>query len=234
MNTNEIARIASLVGMPVRTAMLLALMDGRAFTAHELARVGGITPQTASGHLAQLVDAGLLAVVKQGRHRYHRLASPEVAAMLESIMQVAALERADTPTITTGPSDNAMRKARLCYDHIGGRLGVAITDYLVEQQAIMLERDSARITNRLQSVLEPINLMFDSASPTHGDIVCRPCLDWSERRFHLAGPLGRSLCSHLISRGILRRSTGSRMLTITGKGATELHRWLGTDTWSRV
>lgn len=234
MNTNEIARIASLVGMPVRTAMLLALMDGRAFTAHELARVGGVTPQTASGHLTQLVDAGLLTVIKQGRYRYHRLASQKVAAMLESIMQVAAIERPASSVILTGPKDKAMRKARLCYDHIGGRLGVAITDYLVEQRAIVLEQDSARITHRLQSALSPIDLTLNTASSTQSSHACQPCLDWSERRYHLAGPLGRQIGHHLIATGLLRHKEGQRALVVSSKGTLLLRRWLGASRWDAL
>jgi DNA-binding transcriptional ArsR family regulator len=128
MNTNQIARIASLLGEPARTAMLLELMDGRALTARELAGAGGVSAQTASSHLAQMVEAGLLAVAQQGRHRYHRLASPAVARVLEGIMQLAASGPGLRRTVVPGPTDDNLRRARTCYDHIAGRLGVAIAD----------------------------------------------------------------------------------------------------------
>ena len=125
------AEVASLAGDPARAGMLHALMDGRAQTASELARVAGVTPQTASGHLARMAAAGLLQVEKQGRHRYHRLASPAVAQMMESIMQVASGVEAMRPAPVTGPRDAALRAARTCYDHLAGRLGVALADALV-------------------------------------------------------------------------------------------------------
>lgn len=233
MNTNEIARIASLVGVPARTTMLLALMDGRAYTAHELARIGGVAPQTASGHLSLLVEAGLLVLLKQGRHRYHRLSSKEVATMLEGIMQVAALGR-KPPRVETGPRDPGMRRARLCYDHLGGRLGVAIADYLMAEQAIVLEPDGGTLTGQLQAALAPIDLSFDQAQSINSVPLCRPCLDWSERRFHIAGPLGQRICNHLLDNHYLRRREASRELTVTAKGATALRHWLGAERWREV
>ncbi|OZG71641.1 transcriptional regulator [Hahella sp. CCB-MM4] len=234
MNTNEIARIAALVGEPARTAMLLALMDGRAFTAHELAEAGGITPQTASRHLSQLVDAGLLSVEKQGRHRYHRLASEKVAIMLEGIMQVASIQRTAVAPIATGPKDQTMRRARMCYDHIAGRLGVAIAEHLISREAIILDSGSGQITEQLNQALAPIKLQLDLPSPNKTKALCRPCLDWSERRYHVAGHLGRQICDHLIEHGYLRRKQGERALTITTKGATELRQWLGQECWERA
>ncbi len=124
----KIAEVAALAGDPARAAMLMALLDGRAFTASELARLAGITPQTASGHVARLTTAGLISVEKQGRHRYHRLASPVVARMLEGIGQVAAGN--GSARIVTGPRDAALRRARTCYDHLAGALAVALTDSL--------------------------------------------------------------------------------------------------------
>ncbi|MDF0750735.1 ArsR family transcriptional regulator [Marinobacter sp. 71-i] len=233
MNTNEIARIASLVGVPARTAMLLALMDGRAYTAHELARIGGITPQTASGHLSLLIEAELLVLLKQGRHRYHRLASKEVATMLEGIMQVAALGR-KPPKVETGPRDPGMRRARMCYDHLGGRLGVAIAHHLMAEQAIVLEPDGGALTGRLENVLAAIDLSFDRTQSANSVPLCRPCLDWSERRFHIAGPLGQRICNHLLDRNYLRRREAARGLKVTAKGATALSRWLGAERWSKV
>ena len=233
MNTNEIARIASLVGVPARATMLLALMDGRAYTAHELARIGGVSPQTASGHLSLLIEAELLVLLKQGRHRYHRLASREVATMLEGIMQVAALGRKPA-RVDTGPRDPGMRRARMCYDHLGGRLGVAVADYLMAEQAIVLEPDGGALTDRLQTALAPIGLSFGQPQSVNSVSLCRPCLDWSERRFHIAGPLGQQICNHLLDNDYLRRREAGRELKVTAKGATALCRWLGAARWSEV
>ncbi len=131
VTTVSIAEVGALVGDPTRAAMLQALMDGRALTASELASVAGITPQTASGHLAQLAGAGLVAVAKQGRHRYHHLATSDVARMLESLMLVAAAS--PVRRVKTGPRDQELRRARTCYDHIAGWLGVALADAMVDK-----------------------------------------------------------------------------------------------------
>ena len=128
VNTAMFAEIAALAGDPARAGMLHALMDGRALTASELARVAGIAPQTASGHLARMTAVGLLHVEKQGRHRYHRLASPAVAQMVEGIMQVASGLGSARPRLVVGPRDAALRVARTCYDHLAGRFGVAVAD----------------------------------------------------------------------------------------------------------
>src|SRR5262249_42208167 len=141
------AQVASLAGDPARAGMLHALMDGRALTASELARVAGVTPQTASGHLARMTAAGLVAVAKQGRHRYHRLASPAVAQMIESIMQVAAGMEARRPPPATGPREAALRAARTCYDHLAGRLGVALADALGAGGYVELDRDAGLVTD---------------------------------------------------------------------------------------
>ena len=134
-------------GDPARAGMLQALMDGRALTASELARVASITPQTASGHLTRMTAAGLLSVEKQGRHRYHRLATPAVAHMMESIMQVAS-DRPAPKRLTTGPRDAALRDARTCYDHLAGKLGVALADALVRKGYAELTSDAGIITGQ--------------------------------------------------------------------------------------
>jgi DNA-binding transcriptional ArsR family regulator len=147
VSTTALAETAALVGDPARANVLSALMDGRALTAAELARAASVAPQTASGHLARLTTAGLLAVEKQGRHRYHRLASPEVARMLEGIMAVAEIgpERARRP-VSVGPRDLAMRTARTCYDHLAGKLAVAMADAMVEWGHMELSPDGGALT----------------------------------------------------------------------------------------
>ena len=237
MNTNQIAHIAALVGEPARTGMLLALMDGRALTARELAAAGRVTAPTASRHLGLLVEAGLLSLERQGRHRYHRLASPEVARMLEGIMQLAT-RGVETPRRpATGPRDTALRQARRCYDHIAGRLGVAISDTLLAEGAVVFEGDAGRITPRADAVLKPLGLPAASATAPVAAVRrpgCRPCLDWSERRAHVAGQLGALLCSHSLVQGWLVRDTQSRALRITPPGALVLRAWLGAERWQRV
>lgn len=230
MDPNALARIAGLIGEPARSAMLLALLDGRALAAGELARCAGIAAPTASRHLAQLVEAGLLLPQVQGRHRYHRLASPQVAQALEALLQAAA----PAPAPRTGPRDDALRLARGCYDHLAGRLAVAMATHLVEAGALVLDADGAQplpaLPGRLAALgLDPAAL----AAPAPG-AVCRPCLDWSERRLHLAGRLGRLLCRHCLAQGWLRRRSESRALQVTPRGAVALRDWLGLQAWQQV
>ena len=231
-NNARFAEVASLAGDPARAAMLHALMDGRALTATELARVAAVTPQTASGHLAKMSGAGLVDVEQQGRHRYHRLATPEVARMIESIMQVASGLEAMRPAPVTGPRDAAMRTARTCYDHLAGQLGVAITDALVTAGHIELTRDAGLVSEGGVALFASMGI--DVASLTSGSgrqtrLLCRPCLDWSERRAHLAGMLGAALCTHCIVEGWIRRVDGTRAVRITPKGQRLFREVIGVE-----
>lgn len=215
------AEVASLAGDPARAGMLHALMDGRALTASELARVAGVTPQTASGHLARMAAAGLLQAERQGRHRYHRLASPAVAQMMESIMQVASGVEAMRPAPVTGPRDAALRAARTCYDHLAGHLGVALADALVAGGHVELMQDAGLVTDAGIALFGRIGIDVASLSAGCGKtarLLCRPCLDWSERRPHLAGAVGAALCAHSFEEGWIRRIEGTRAVTITPKG----------------
>jgi DNA-binding transcriptional ArsR family regulator len=215
------AEVASLAGDPARAGMLHALMDGRALTASELARVAGITPQTASSHLARLTVAGLLAVEKQGRHRYHRLASPAVAQMMESIMLVASRSDSATPKLTVGPRDAALRAARTCYDHLAGRLGVALADAMVAGGQVELAKDGGLMTETGMQLLRKLGIDVDTTSAPNNRrarVLCRPCLDWSERRPHLAGAVGAALCSLSFDKGWIRRIEGTRAVAVTPKG----------------
>lgn len=220
MLTNAMfAEMAALAGDPARASMLNALMDGRALTASELARVSGISAQTASGHLGRLVQAKLLSVEKQGRHRYHRLASPAVARMIESIMQAVAA-RGDPvgPKIVTGPKDVALRAARTCYDHLAGRLGVALADALIGAGHIELATDGGIVTETGFALLDRLGIDVVNRAGLGKRVLCRPCLDWSERRPHLAGVVGAALCTHSLSTGWIRRIDGTRAVVITPKG----------------
>lgn len=215
------AEVAALAGDPARAAMLHALMDGRALTATELSSVARITPQTASGHLAKMAAAGLLQVERQGRHRYHRLASPAVAHMMESIMQVASGVVAMRPAPVTGPRDAAMRTARTCYDHLAGRLGVSITDALVSGGHIELTHDAGLLTDSGMALFTRIGVDVATLTVSRSKsarVLCRPCLDWSERRPHLAGAVGTALCTQSFEAGWIRRIAGTRAVTVTPKG----------------
>lgn len=235
MNTNQVARIAALVGEPARTSMLLALMDGRALTARELAAAAHVGAATASRHLGLLVEGGLLRVDAQGRHRYHRIASAEVARVLEGIMQLA-VAAAPRPAVVTGPRDEAMRFARTCYDHLAGRLAVAIADRLVEEGAVLVEDDTAIVTERARPLLRELGLAPGEldAQPRGQRPPCRPCLDWGERRMHLAGRLGALLCTHSLQAGWLLRQPKSRTLMLTPAGAKAFRAWLGVARWQAL
>lgn len=226
-NIATLVGTAALVGDLARANMLMALMDGMAMTASELARVANITPQTASAHLARLTEAGLLAMEKQGRHRYHRLASPEVAKMLESIMTVAAGAGPSAPArrVVPGPRDQAMRYARTCYDHLAGNLAVRLADSMVARGQLTLSGDQAELSQKGMHFVQGLGIDLDTealqaAQRKGGRAFCRPCLDWSERRPHLAGAVGALLCTHSLSQGWLRRIAGSRALSLTPAGKT--------------
>ena len=222
VSPNKIAEVAAAVGEPARAAMLTVLMGGRALTASELAGVAGITPQTASTHLARLVAAELVTVETQGRHRYHRLANPGVARMLEGLMQHASAGDWTRRAPRTGPRDEALRQARTCYDHLAGRLGVAIADALVARGLVEIEDDSGLVTGSGARFLAKAGIELPGVErrPAGGSgrPICRPCLDWSERRRHLAGRLGAALCRHCFAAGWIRRIDGTRAVAMTPKG----------------
>lgn len=230
VSPNKIAELAAVVGEPARAAMLTVLMDGRALTASELAVVAGITPQTASTHLARLVAAELVSVETQGRHRCHRLANPGVARMLEGLMQHASAGDWTRRAPRTGPRDEALRQARTCYDHLAGRLGVAIADALVERGHVDVEDDAGLITDKGARFLAKIGIELKSAGAGARLItrpVCRLCLDWSERRPHLAGRLGAALCRHSFEVGWIRRIDGTRAVSVTQKGRAAMAKMFG-------
>ncbi|MBV9633181.1 MAG: helix-turn-helix transcriptional regulator [Methylobacteriaceae bacterium] len=210
----KIAQVAALVGDPARASMLASLMDGGALTASELAYVSGVSPPTASGHLAKLSDAGLLSLEKQGRRRYFRLASPLVGHMLEGLAVVAPDGPARHRNHWRG--GEALRNARTCYDHLAGRIAVAITDRLVERSCILLDEDGGEVTKAGHAFLEGVGIDLGGASKRR--VFCRPCLDWSERRPHLAGVVGASLLRHAFDRGWVERIRDSRALSITSAG----------------
>jgi DNA-binding transcriptional ArsR family regulator len=211
----RLAEIAALVGDPARANMLSALADGRALTAGELAYAAGVSPQTASGHLAKLSEARLLAVAKQGRHRYYRMATPLVGRMIESIMAVAA--NAPPRYRPPGRFDAALRFARTCYDHFAGQLGVGLADGLCQHGHVVLGEDGGEVTETGVIFLSRFGLDFDELRRRRR-VYCRPCLDWTERRSHLAGAVGAGLAARCFDLAWVKRKRDSRALTITERG----------------
>jgi DNA-binding transcriptional ArsR family regulator len=213
----SIVAVAALIGDQARAAALTALMDGRALTATELADAAGVTRQTMSSHLAQLREAGLLAVEAQGRHRYFRLAGPEIAHLLESMMGLADA----TTHARTGPRDPALRRARVCYDHVAGELGVRIHDSLLRSGALTAGGDGLVLTPAGETLFTGLGI-DTQALRAQKRVFCRACLDWSERRPHLAGSLGAALLARLFERDWVRRVRDSRVLAPTAPGLREL------------
>jgi DNA-binding transcriptional ArsR family regulator len=211
----RLAEIAALVGDPARANILTALLDGRALTAGELAYVAGVSPQTTSGHLAKLTLSGMLALQKQGRHRYYSLATPQVARMMESIMQVAVV----APARHRPPSkvDASLRTARTCYDHFAGRLGVGLADALRHCGHLLLADDSGEVTETGVEFLSRFGLDLEDARQRRR-AYCRPCLDWTERRPHLGGAIGAALATRCFALRWVERQRDSRALTITAAG----------------
>lgn len=215
----RIAGVGALVGDPARASILMALMAGRALTASELANVANVTPQTASGHLAKLVDGGILAVARQGRHRYFRLVSPLVGRMLEAIMAVAEGKPAESHPHWRGGEE--LRFARVCYDHLAGELAVRITDALAAQKRILLSDDGGEVTADGEAFLGALGIDVPSLTRQRR-VFCRPCLDWSMRRPHIAGAVGAALLAKFMAKGWLRPIRDSRALSITPAGRKQL------------
>ena len=212
----HIAGVAALVGEPARAEMLTALMCGdQALTATELAGIAGVTKQTASAHLARLQNAGLVAVESQGRHRYFRLADRDVAHLLESLMGVAF--RTGAVRLRSSPREPALRKARVCYDHLAGDLGVQLLDSLAARRLLRRSDGAFRPTPAGRRWCAEFGIDLESLERQRRPLA-RPCLDWSVRRHHLAGSLGAALLDRCIELGWLRRATDSRVLRFSAAG----------------
>jgi len=210
--------VASLVGDPARANMLTALMTGRALTATELAHQAGITPQTASSHLSKLEAGGLIEPEKQGRHRYYRLTDPDVAGVLEGLAGLAA--RAGHMRVRTGPKDPALRRARICYDHLAGDLGVQMLDSMRTQKLVRQKKQDIELAPEGTRFLEK-NLQISQDMLAHPRRpICKACLDWSERRHHLAGTLGAAMMSRFTELKWAARdqAPGSRVVNFTRVG----------------
>jgi DNA-binding transcriptional ArsR family regulator len=220
----NITNIAAMIGDHARAEVLTVLMSGMALTATELADVAGVTRQTISTHLAKLQDAGLLSVEAQGRHRYFRIADADVAQLLESLMGVAFGTGA--VRVRSSPREPALRKARVCYDHLAGELGVLVYESLARRGAFALGADGIALTDAGRDAVRALGIDVDKL-PASRRPFCRTCLDWSERRHHLAGRLGTALLDRFQQLGWAMRVPESRVLAFTPEGETALRAWLG-------
>lgn len=218
----NIARVAALIGDPARANILTALMDGRALTITELAGVAGVSIQTASGHIAKLRDAKLIADEKQGRHRYVRLSGGDVAEVLEGLMSLA--QRTGSVPVRAGPSDTALRTARVCYDHLAGELGVRLFDGMRERQLIAGD-DGLAVTPKGVQFFAGFGIDL-AAFKSSKRPVCRHCLDWSERRYHLGGALGAALLAQLLHRRWATRRDG-RVVEFSSQGLSQFDLLVG-------
>jgi DNA-binding transcriptional ArsR family regulator len=210
-----IAEIAALAGDPARANILTALLDGRALTASELAYAARVTPQTASAHLAKLTEAKLLALAKQGRHRYFRLASPKVAHMLESIMAVAVENQPRYRPLS--PQARALRRARVCYDHFAGLLGVGLANFLSQRGYVELDDEGGHVTDAGSRFLDEFGVDLADAAKRRRHF-CRSCLDWTERRPHIGGAVGAALANRCFALGWTERDKMLRAIRITAAG----------------
>jgi DNA-binding transcriptional ArsR family regulator len=210
-----IAEIAGLVGDPARAMMLTALLDGRALTATELAYAARITPQTASTHLAKLTEAGLLTPLRHGRHKYFRLASSKVVEMLDGIVAVALDNRPRYRPLSR--QAQGLSAARMCYVHLAGRLSVDLTDVLMAHDYIVLSHDAAEITASGTRFLHEFGINLSALSVPDRRF-CRTCLDWTERRPHLAGAVGAALTQRYFDLGWIERMQDSRAVLVTPCG----------------
>lgn len=226
-NGPNLALIASLIGDPARANMLVALLSGQALTASELANHAGITPQTASFHLTRLEEGSLVIPRKQGRHKYFSLASAEVAQHLEGLMAFSELTYGAKRR--PGPQDAAMRKARVCYDHLAGEEGVRLFETLVQQKMIAIGPDGLVLTMLGREKLSIFGINIETIE-NGARRPCRECLDWSERRSHLAGSMGAALLEAFLARRWMRRAPNSRAIILAPKGEEGL-RQIAAGQW---
>lgn len=220
----NIAPIAALAGDPARANILAALLSGKALTASELAGEAGVTLPTASSHLSKLEQGGLIAMTKQGRHRYFRLSGPDVAEMLEKIMGLAA--RIGHLRTRTGPREPAMRRARVCYDHLAGELGVLMFDRLVAEGLIARKGEALTLTRKGEDFLRKLDIDIAALKAARRP-VAKSCLDWSMRRSHLAGAAGAAILEQLYARKWAQRDKQSRALLFTNQGERNFLRMIG-------
>jgi DNA-binding transcriptional ArsR family regulator len=217
----DIASVAALFSDPGRARVLRVLGDGRALPATVLALEAGVAASTASEHLTRLVAGGLLRVEARGRHRYYRLAGPEVGAALEALSLIAPPE--PVRSLRAGSRAAALRYARSCYDHLAGRLGVALMEALLREGALTGGEDGYEVTERGRQLIAELGVRLPAGRRT----LVRHCIDWSEQRPHLAGAMGAAVLTRLLELGWVERAERGRALLVTERGARELAGRLG-------
>ncbi len=214
----DIALLGSLIGDPARANMLTALMTGMALTASELAAEASITLQTASSHLSKLEAGGLIRQRKQGRHRYFSIADDDVGNLLETMMGLA--QKKGHMRTRTGPKDPALRKARVCYNHLAGEYGVQMLDSMKARNFVLEGKDELELTDAGRDFVTAMGIDMEPLSNSRRPL-CKPCLDWSARRSHLAGSIGTAFLEHFYHQGWARRISGSRVVDFNQKGEAE-------------
>ncbi|SEG52929.1 transcriptional regulator, ArsR family [Actinacidiphila yanglinensis] len=219
----DLAAVARLLADGTRAAFCLALLDGRAWTATELARHAGVAPSTATEHLHALVRGHLLTEERQGRHRYVRLAGPQVAELVESLASLAPEHRPAPRSLSADGRRRALAHARTCYDHLAGAVGVAVTDAMIGR-GLLDPAHGLGLTGAGAAWLADLGI---GVPPGTRRPSVRPCLDWTERRPHLAGAVGAALCRHAFDAGWITRVGSTRAVAVTPAGRQALHRHLG-------
>ena len=223
-DAHHIAAVASLIGDRARATMLMSLMSGRSLTATELARAAGVTKQTASSHLSKLLHAKLVAMERVGRHRYIRLSDHDVAAALEALTGIAG--RVTPRVVVPGPTDPGLRRARVCYDHLAGELGVLVFDGLQQRGVLRVAGKKVTLTDRSDEFCRAMGI--DLAALERGRRpLCLSCLDWSARRPHLAGALGAAILDRIFTLGWARRDKKTRLVSFSALGERSLRSRFG-------
>ena len=235
----NIALIASLIGDQARSKMLTALMCGKALTATELALEADITAQTASSHLTKLVEGELLVVRKQGRHKYFQLKDHQVAELLEQLLTLSAAHSSATNSSTTnlstsgaslkqstGPADPRLRRSRICYDHLAGELGVKLYNALIQNDLMEDQANQPQLTEQGQHFFQELGVDLNKLQAKKRP-VCKACLDWSERRSHLAGSLGQWILSDLIEKQWAKQDMNSRAIQFSEQGLKQFAKRYG-------
>jgi DNA-binding transcriptional ArsR family regulator len=222
----DIAAVARMIGEPARMAMLEALLGGGTRSGRELARAAGVAPSTASEHLQQLEEAGLVGAVPDGRKRAYSLAGPAVAEALEALAALAPPK--PTRSLREATAADLHRQARTCYDHLAGSLGVAVCDALVARELLEPGDGGWSVTARGESEFDARGIDVESLRAARRPLT-RVCIDWSERRPHLAGGLGAALAGSLLERRWIERRSGLRAVEVTPAGRDGLAGWLGVE-----
>lgn len=220
VDTRDVAAIAALLGDPTRSRMLELLMDGQAQTATELAMSGGVAPSTASSHLARMLESGLVSLTRQGRHRYYRIASADVARAIEGLTYIAPRR---SEQLRRGPRDERLRRARVCYDHLAGEAGVRLLERMRGGRLIEGRDGAPALTAAGERWCARVGVDLGALRARRRPL-CLPCLDWSERRMHLAGALGAALLDRLLRLRYARRDRGTRAVLLGARGEAFIER----------